>query len=84
MLIDWSDTLHFDLRTDGALTREDLTVALPPDDLTLRAARATAGGDRLHAGRHIGVHKRVPAQAGMGGGSSDAATALLALNRCGS
>ena len=40
MLIDWCDTLHFELRTDGAITREDLTVALPADDLCLRAARA--------------------------------------------
>ncbi len=81
MLIDWSDTLHFDLRTDGALTREDLTAALPPDDLTLRAARALQEATGCPLGAHIGVHKRVPAQAGMGGGSSDAATALLALNR---
>jgi 4-diphosphocytidyl-2-C-methyl-D-erythritol kinase len=39
MLIDWWDVLHFDLRTDGELQRRDLTVALPADDLCLRAAR---------------------------------------------
>lgn len=81
MLIDWSDTLHFDLRPDGVLTREDLSVALPQDDLTLRAARALQRATGCPQGAHIAVHKSVPAQAGMGGGSSDAATALLALNR---
>lgn len=39
MLIDWYDTLHFDLRRDGQVTREDLTLKLPEDDLTTRAAR---------------------------------------------
>lgn len=81
MLIDWCDTLHFELRADGLLSREDLSTPLPPDDLILRAARAlqTATGTTL--GAHIGVHKSIPAQAGMGGGSSDAASTLLALNR---
>lgn len=81
MLIDWSDTLHFELRSDGALTREDLNVALPPDDLILRAARTLQAATQCPLGAHIGVRKSVPAQAGMGGGSSDAASALLALNR---
>ena len=40
MLIDWADTLHVELRHDGQLSREDLSEALPPDDLVLRAARA--------------------------------------------
>ncbi|WP_295955786.1 4-(cytidine 5'-diphospho)-2-C-methyl-D-erythritol kinase [Rhodoferax sp.] len=81
MLIDWCDTLHFELRSDGQLSREDLSTPLPPDDLVLRAARAlqTATGTAL--GAHIGVLKSIPAQAGMGGGSSDAASTLLALNR---
>lgn len=80
MLIDWCDTLHFERRDDGLLSREDLTTPLPADDLVLRAARALqafAPGQ----GAHIGIAKSVPAQAGMGGGSSDAATCLLALNR---
>ncbi|MBA2676619.1 4-(cytidine 5'-diphospho)-2-C-methyl-D-erythritol kinase [Ramlibacter sp.] len=81
MLIDWYDTLHFEHRADGHLSREDLTVALPDDDLVLRAARALQAATGTPAGAHIGVHKRIPAQAGMGGGSSDAATTLLALNR---
>ncbi|MDR2155554.1 MAG: 4-(cytidine 5'-diphospho)-2-C-methyl-D-erythritol kinase [Burkholderiaceae bacterium] len=80
-LIDWCDTLHFERRPDGALTREDLGVVLPPDDLILRAARALQQAGGGHHGAHIGVTKRIPAQAGLGGGSSDAASTLLALNR---
>ena len=81
MLIDWCDTLHFDARTNGQLSREDLRTPLPADDLVLRAAKAlqTASGTPL--GAHIAIDKTIPAQAGMGGGSSDAASTLLALNR---
>ncbi|WP_394787344.1 4-(cytidine 5'-diphospho)-2-C-methyl-D-erythritol kinase [Rhodoferax sp.] len=81
MLIDWCDTLHFDIRTDGKLSREDLSTPLPPDDLVLRAARALQSATSTPLGAHIGVLKSIPAQAGMGGGSSDAASCLLALNR---
>ena len=81
MLIDWCDMLHIERRNDGQLTREDLTTALPPDDLVLRAARALQAFAKPDQGAHIGVAKHIPAQAGMGGGSSDAATCLLALNR---
>jgi len=81
MLIDWCDTLHFDLRDNGQISREDLTTQLPADDLIIRAAKALqiASGTRL--GAHIAIEKSIPAQAGMGGGSSDAASTLLALNR---
>ncbi len=84
MLVDWVDTLHFEQRTDGQLSREDLGTPLPADDLILRAARALrlAGGPSgATLGAHIGIQKRIPSQAGLGGGSSDAATTLLALNR---
>ncbi|PIT76267.1 4-(cytidine 5'-diphospho)-2-C-methyl-D-erythritol kinase [Limnohabitans sp. B9-3] len=81
MLIDWCDTLHFDVRDNGHISREDLTTPLPADDLVVRAAKAlqTASGSSL--GAHIAIEKTIPAQAGMGGGSSDAASTLLALNR---
>ncbi|MBC7940625.1 MAG: 4-(cytidine 5'-diphospho)-2-C-methyl-D-erythritol kinase [Chitinophagaceae bacterium] len=81
LLIDWADRLHFERRGDGVLHRHDLGPALPNDDLCLRAARAlqTASGTALGADIHL--DKQVPMGAGMGGGSSDAATTLLALNR---
>ena len=81
MLIDWCDTLHFELRADGRISREDLGAALPADDLVVRAARALKAAAATDQGVHIGIEKRIPAQAGMGGGSSDAASTLLALNR---
>lgn len=82
MLIDWQDRLHFDLRTDGQITRQDLSgMRLPDNDLIVRAARALQAATGCTAGAEIGVDKSIPAQAGMGGGSSDAATTLLALNR---
>lgn len=83
MLVDWCDTLHFERRADGLVSREDLDDGppLPPDDLIVRAARALQSATGCREGAHIGVAKRIPAQAGMGGGSSDAATTLLALNR---
>ena len=81
MLIDWCDTLHFDVREDGVIEREDLTVPLPADDLVIRATRALQQASGTLLGAHIAIEKHIPAQAGMGGGSSDAASTLLALNR---
>ncbi len=81
MLIDWADTLHFEKRPDGQLSREDLLARLPADDLILRAARALQAASGSTQGAHIAIEKRLPAQAGLGGGSSDAASTLLALNR---
>lgn len=81
MLIDWCDNLNFELRRDGVISREDLAAALPPEDLILRAARTLQAHSTCPLGVHIGVTKRIPSQAGMGGGSSDAASTLLALNR---
>jgi 4-diphosphocytidyl-2-C-methyl-D-erythritol kinase len=82
MLIDWCDRLHFELRADGHISREDLTPALlPADDLSVRAARSLQAATGCTQGVHIALEKHLPAEAGMGGGSSDAATTLLALNR---
>ena len=56
VLLDWADTLHFELRRDGAMSREDLGAALPPDDLCLKAARALqAAAGVKHQGVHIAM-----------------------------
>lgn len=80
-LIDWCDTLHVERRTDGQISREDLGPALPADDLCTRAARLLQTASGTPHGAHIAIDKQVPWGAGLGGGSSDAATTLLALNR---
>lgn len=81
VLIDWCDTLHFERRDDGRLARHDLGPALPEDDLCLRAAKLLQAESGTPLGADISVDKQVPWGAGMGGGSSDAASTLLALNR---
>jgi 4-diphosphocytidyl-2-C-methyl-D-erythritol kinase len=81
ILIDWADTLHVERRDDGLLRRHDLGPVLPADDLSVRAARALQQASGCGLGADISVRKNVPWGAGMGGGSSDAATVLLALNR---
>ncbi|QEA13919.1 4-(cytidine 5'-diphospho)-2-C-methyl-D-erythritol kinase [Comamonas flocculans] len=82
MLLDWCDLLHVECRASARLSREDLgSTALPEDDLCLRAARALQQASGCTKGAHITLEKRLPTQAGLGGGSSDAATTLLALNR---
>jgi 4-diphosphocytidyl-2-C-methyl-D-erythritol kinase len=81
VLIDWCDSLHFERRTDGRLARHDLSAELPPDDLCLRAARALQAASGTALGVDISIDKQLPWGAGLGGGSSDAASTLLALNR---
>ncbi len=81
VLIDWADTLHFERRDDARLVRHDLGATLPADDLCLQAARSLQAASGCRYGVDLSIDKRVPSQAGLGGGSSDAATTLLALNR---
>lgn len=81
VLIDWCDSLHLERRSDGRLQRHDLGEALPADDLCLRAARLLQQASGTPLGADISILKRLPSGAGLGGGSSDAATVLLGLNR---
>lgn len=81
VLIDWCDTLHLERRDDGRILRHDLGEPLPADDLCVRAARRLQQESGCRSGADISIVKRLPSGAGMGGGSSDAATVLLGLNR---
>jgi 4-diphosphocytidyl-2-C-methyl-D-erythritol kinase len=81
-LLDWGDRLHFTLRMDGHLRRRTDVPGVPEDgDLAIRAAALLKTETGTGAGVDIEIDKRLPMGAGLGGGSSDAATTLLALNR---
>lgn len=80
--LDYSDTLKFKLRLDGQLfCKSTLTDLDPEQDLTLKAARLLKQYSNTTLGADIEVEKKIPVGGGLGGGSSDAATALLALNQ---
>jgi 4-diphosphocytidyl-2-C-methyl-D-erythritol kinase len=81
-LLDWGDVLNFTRRDDGAITRKTDIPGVPEaDDLVVRAARLLQSHTGSKYGVEIEIDKRLPMGAGVGGGSSDAATTLLALNR---
>jgi 4-diphosphocytidyl-2-C-methyl-D-erythritol kinase len=81
-LLDWGDTLHFKRRNDGRITRTTEVEGVPAEhDLTVRAAMLLKQHSGTTEGVEIDIEKRLPMGAGLGGGSSDAATTLLALNR---
>lgn len=80
--LDYGDSLSFAVTADGAITRAAPLVGVAADaDLTLRAARALKAASGTDRGARITLVKRLPIGGGLGGGSSDAATTLLALNR---
>ncbi|MCC2594810.1 4-(cytidine 5'-diphospho)-2-C-methyl-D-erythritol kinase [Pusillimonas sp. MFBS29] len=82
--IDLCDSLSFDLRRDGQIERDEdagLPGLAPQDDLVLRAAHALQKATGTRQGVQIRYEKHIPAGGGLGGGSSDAATTLIALNR---
>ncbi len=79
--VDYGDELAITVRDDGVLSRGAEPSDIPPDvDLTMRAARLLREHTGTASGAHIELVKRLPVGGGLGGGSSDAATVLLALN----
>jgi len=76
-----ADSLDFMSRADGRIERDGDVIGDLPRDLALRAAQLLQQAAGTPLGATITVRKRIPAGSGMGGGSSDAATTLLALNR---
>jgi 4-diphosphocytidyl-2-C-methyl-D-erythritol kinase len=81
-LLEWGDTVHLRPRDDGRIVRHGADLAGLPEaaDLTVRAAKALQAERNVVQGADIRVEKRIPAGGGFGGGSSDAATVLAALN----
>ncbi len=84
-LIDLQDTLNFDLRDDDRINRVTVLADVPEEnDLVIRAAKLLKNEAKVRGhevcGVDIGLEKRIPMGGGLGGGSSDAATVLLALN----
>ena len=80
--IDLHDTLHFTLREDGAVRRTNAVEGVDEEqDLCVRAARLLQSETGCASGVDIAIEKRIPMGGGLGGGSSDAATTLIALNR---
>ena len=80
-LLDWGDTLRLRTRDDGVVARlAGLDGVEPDDDLAVRAALALQTATGRAFGADIIVEKRIPVGGGLGGGSSDAATVLVALN----
>ena len=79
--IDRCDTLRFAPRGDGTIELATPLPGVPPEsDLTVRAARLLQAHSGCRQGATIHLDKRLPMGGGLGGGSSDAATVLLALN----
>ena len=80
--IDLADRVRIERRSDGQIRR---TTSIPgvaeEDDLAIRAARLLGDSSGVEIGADIGVEKRIPLGAGLGGGSSDAATTLVGMSR---
>jgi 4-diphosphocytidyl-2-C-methyl-D-erythritol kinase len=82
LLLDHGDDLRIGVRTDGQIVHQNPLAGVPPEkDLAVRAARALKTASGCQFGADIHCTKRIPMGGGLGGGSSDAATTLLALNQ---
>lgn len=81
-LLDWGDTVHLRVRDDGEIVRHGNPVAgvAQADDLAVRAAMLLQSESGSPLGADIAIDKRIPVGGGFGGGSSDAATVLVALD----
>ena len=82
-LLDWGDTVFLRLRSDSTIARvgagaEGVTES---DDLMVRAAKILQKATNCTEGADIGIEKKIPMGGGFGGGSSDAASVLVALDR---
>ena len=82
-LLDWGDEVSLRPRADGRVVRlgESAAGVAPADDLMVRAANLLKKEANCTEGVDIRVEKRIPVGGGFGGGSSDAATVLVALDR---
>ncbi|MBU3540313.1 4-(cytidine 5'-diphospho)-2-C-methyl-D-erythritol kinase [Polynucleobacter sp. UB-Tiil-W10] len=80
-LIDWCDTIHLKRISENEVRRINPIPGVPPEqDLVVRAANLLKDFCKIEAGVEINLQKEIPMGAGMGGGSSDAATTLIGLN----
>ncbi|MBU3618392.1 4-(cytidine 5'-diphospho)-2-C-methyl-D-erythritol kinase [Polynucleobacter sp. JS-Fieb-80-E5] len=80
-LIDWCDTIHLKRISENEVRRiNPIPGVLPEQDLVVRAANLLKDFCKIEVGVEINLHKEIPMGAGMGGGSSDAATTLIGLN----
>lgn len=81
-LLEFGDELRFEVNDTGVITLQRNYAWVPEtQDLVCRAANLLKATTGVAAGAHISIDKRIPAGGGLGGGSSDAATTLVALNR---
>jgi 4-diphosphocytidyl-2-C-methyl-D-erythritol kinase len=81
-ILDWGDTIRIRPRSDGQIVRVRGLDDVPPEkDLAVRAANLLREHSGSKLGADVEIRKRTPAGAGLGGGSSDAATTLVALNK---
>ncbi|MDG2353821.1 MAG: 4-(cytidine 5'-diphospho)-2-C-methyl-D-erythritol kinase [Gammaproteobacteria bacterium] len=81
-LLDYCDQLNFNVRQDGIINRTSGNEDVPEEiDLIIKAAKALQQATNTKLGADISVVKNIPAGGGLGGGSSNAATTLIALNQ---